>query len=67
MRLAIEYSTFREDDMAKLYANGMRNADQLASELGCSVSTVYRTFASLAFYNALMNYGITCPVRLGRS
>ena len=35
MRLAIEYSTFREDDMAKLYANGMRNADQLASELGC--------------------------------
>ena len=67
MRLQIEFATFREDDMARLYAEGCRNAKTLAANLKCSVSTVYRVFKSDAFYNALMNFGITRPARLEKS
>ena len=64
MRLQIEFATFREDDMAKLYIQGERNAKVLAEKLGCSVSTVYRTFNSVAFANSLANHGVERPEKL---
>ena len=63
-RLQIEYTTFREDDMARLFMKGCRDAKTFAKELKCSVSTVYRIFKSDAFYNSLMNHGIKRPTSL---